>query len=399
MVLLSSPLSPSTNPLLSAILHLEAVTSTLKTLCAPVRDEVLVSVLDLLSDEEKSREVRVMEAFKQLFHISDLMKQDMSNILLNSVSDEDLHLELVRQARTREVRAILELWTLESVRSSWDSWTPDPPGLREGDVRWIRKLVDALGNEFPVHCLPPEREGNRSSEAFAPQNDIIPPPFFFACPSLHRIQNHLQAVTIAATLRTLVPRPTRPSSSDNSIDSQGSSFTERVLSLLMIEVKEEEDSGTIKLTNLADEVVREHQRSFTLENNNRTNSPMDGTALRAAVDKLLRPTDTVYSLLRKRLQEAVISQISSALRRAQQNAPNVLQTGRETKRLKVDPALTLDLRHDKKDMSLGQLKVDAFHVKGYEEEILKKNIADVTNSICKVVEWVRNGWGDLISLE
>ncbi len=71
MIMLSSPLSPSSNPLLSAIRHLEMVTSALKTLCAPVRDELLDSALALLSDEEKSREERVADSFKQIFHISD----------------------------------------------------------------------------------------------------------------------------------------------------------------------------------------------------------------------------------------------------------------------------------------------------------------------------------------
>jgi len=398
MIMLSSPLSPSSNPLLSGIRHLEMVTSALKTLCAPVRDELLDSALALLSDEGKSREERVAYSFKQIFHISDLMRQDMTNILLNSVSDEDLHWELVRQARSREIRAILELWSLESVRSSWDSWCHDPSGLRDGDVRWIRKLVDALGSDSPVHCVSPESEESNSSTS---QSDTIPPPFLFACPSLHRIQNHLQAVTIAATLRTLVPHLGRNIQSPDSIVRSDSSFTERVLSLLMIEVNEEEDSGTIKLTNLADEVVREHHRlaeASTLENN-RANSSMDDASLRAAVNKLVRPADPVYALLRRRLLESLVSQVSSALRRAQQNAPGVMQTGREAKRLKPDPALALDLRRDKKDVSLGQLKVDAFHVKGYEEEVLSKNILDVTNSICKVVEWVRNGWSDLISLE
>ncbi|KLO10382.1 hypothetical protein SCHPADRAFT_906952 [Schizopora paradoxa] len=399
MIMLSSPLSPSSNPLLSALRHLQMVTSTLKTLCAPIRDEALESVLALLSDDEKGSEERVVESFKLIFQISDAMKQDMSNILLNSVSDEDLHLELIRQARTREVRAILELWSLESIRSSWTSWTSDSSGLREGDVKWIRQLAVALGSDSPVRCLPPQTEGTVSDsvDGFVPHNEIIPAPFLFTCPSLHRIQNHLQAVTIAATLRTLVPRPIR---SVDSIDPD-SSFAERILSLLMIEVKEEQDSGTIKIANLADEVVREHQRllkSSTTANNHAKPS-MDDASLRAAVDKLLRPTDPVYALLRKRLLENVIAQISSALRRMQQHAPTAMHTGREAKRLKPDPALTLDLRHDKRDMSLGHLKVDAFHVKGYEEDILSKNILDVTNSICKVVEWIRNGWGDLVALE
>ncbi len=155
------------------------------------------------------------------------MRQDMTNILLNSVSDEDLHWELVRQARSREIRAILELWSLESsevpgVHGAMihpDSVTEMSAGSVNWWMHWVAILLfTAFRREAKkIICHLSERHYSSS----------LP----LRCPSLHRIQNHLQAVTIAATLRTLVPHLSRNTQSPDSIIRSDSSFTERVLSL------------------------------------------------------------------------------------------------------------------------------------------------------------------------
>ncbi|KAH8992858.1 hypothetical protein EDB86DRAFT_3103438 [Lactarius hatsudake] len=100
------------------------------------------------------------------------------------------------------------------------------------------------------------------------------PPFFFSAPELFYIQNFLQAITIAAALRALLPTSVPPLED----------------LLLLASVNEENGAEDARLINLADELVR-------------TSSLVDGEAgkLRAAVARTVRATDPVFLHLQRRL--------------------------------------------------------------------------------------------------
>ncbi|KAL5521921.1 hypothetical protein ACEPAF_1775 [Sanghuangporus sanghuang] len=451
-VRLAAPLSPTLAPLQSARNHLLELTTALQERCAPVRDAQFSSIRRVLEIENTSDlPSRLVQAIKQILEVSEVMKKDLSNAILGTVKDEDLEKEILRVARVEERRAILEIYGAKSIKDRWKSWlfsegTESNSGRNENE--WVRRLVMALGADVPISCLLPSSASETPSappQSSGPSNEV-PPIFALSSSDLFHIQNHIQALVIVSVLRTLVPHPrstftnssfaniptatSSPSSAAKPLF-QGSSeeasetrtFADRVLSLLMIEVDEtSEDAGTTKLINLADEVLREHRRLQVIHaaSSSATDEPplppIDEQTVRSRVDALLKPTNPVFILLRKRLLNTLADSLFSVLQTETEkrkrddgrHLPEAIKTGREVETQAKRPRLNfshstssgsepdLDLRkrghlHRLTEEIVRSGRVQA---KGYEDPVLARGIGEVLDELADVVEWVRDTWAD-----
>ncbi|KAL5480535.1 hypothetical protein ACEPAI_1805 [Sanghuangporus weigelae] len=450
-VRLTDPLSPTPAPLQSARNHLLELTTALQERCAPARDVQLSSIRNVLEIENASDlPSRLVQAIKQILEVSEVMKKDLSNAILGAVKDEDLEKEILRMARVEERRAILEIYGAKSVRDRWKSWLSSEnteSNIGRNENEWIRRLVVALGADVPISC--PLPEGNSSAfntpsasmQSSSPSNEV-PPIFALSSSNLLHIQNHIQALVIVAVLRTLVPHPrstfsnsssshtlsgiSSPSSASKPV-SQGSSeetsetrtFADRVLSLLMIEVDEtSEDAGTTKLINLADEVLQEHRRLQAIHaasSSDKSSLPsIDEQTIRSHVDALLKPTNPVFILLRKRLLNSLADSLISVLHTEREKRerddgrrlPDAIKTGREVERQTKRPRLNfshstssgpesdLDLKERGHLLRLIEevIRSGRVQAKGYEDPVLV--IGEVLGELADVVEWVRDTWAN-----
>ncbi|KAL5501176.1 hypothetical protein ACEPAH_9563 [Sanghuangporus vaninii] len=454
-VRLADPLSPTPAPLQSARNHLLELTTALQERCAPARDAQLSSIRSVLENGNASDlPSRLVQAIKQILEVSVVMKKDLSNAILGAVKDDDLEKEILRMARVEERRAILEIYGAKSIKDRWKSWlssdgTESNSGRNEND--WVRRLVMALGADVPISCLLPSGNSSASETPSAPpqssgSSNEVPPIFALSSSDLFHIQNHIQALVIVAVLRTLVPHPrsTFTSSSFANISAatsspsnaakplfQGSSeeasetrtFADRVLSLLMIEVDEtSEDAGTTKLINLADEVLREHRRlqavhaASSSEIDSSPLPPIDEQTIRSRVDALLKPSNPVFILLRKRLLDTLADSLIYALqtelekreRDDGRRLPEAIKTGREMERQTKRPRLNFSYSGSsgsESDLDLkerGHLRrlieeitrSGRVQTKGYEDPVLARGMGEVLGELSDVVEWVRDTWAD-----
>lgn len=351
---LRCPLSPTPNGLLTARRHLAQLTAALLERCAPVRDADLRKVVEMLADEEKETlPERIVEACRELVGLARLMKADLNNALLSKVGDDKLEVEVVRAAREKERQAIKKTFGLEYVCQKWAAWVDEDENTDGQEHSWTRRLVHALGGDVAVACpLPSEWDGARNP---------LPPVFFFCIYDLLHLQNYLQALVIAAVLRTLVPLPpkkldTRATQPQGDVDMDMAdvgdrTFVDRILSLLASEVDDisldpSVSTGT-KLVHLAAEVEREHRHlglpgslssppaSAASQTQTTDTGAEPALSVQTKVSALLQPTNPVFVLLRRRLLTALSQSISTLLEvydeentfTGQTGIPAVMQSG------------------------------------------------------------------------
>lgn len=422
MVTLSSPLSPTSAPLVSTVRHLKELATSLKEICAPVRDDAIDAIntamdSSLPSQTSNNLPLKIINAIRDLLHLADSMKSDLASVALTFTSDEALTFEITQIARQSERNIIFKIYGVSAVHNEWLSWlgsVNDAQSGKESTMRWISRLIQVLGDGVAVSCpFPakyrlPEPESNNDQLQAGMIANSLPPSLLFSTSRLLHFQNHLQALTIAATLRTLVPHapngltresspklqvPTGENDKRDAIDLRDHqrSFTERVLALLMIEIDESSlDSGTTKLVNLADEVVHEYSRVSSSNSSQFSASPSEQT-IRSAVDTLLQPTNAVFILLRKRLVDAISDYLSSTFQRNDQ-VPFTMQTGRDRKRPKLDSDSTSSKAIPFVIDRSAKLELQ---VKGYEDPTLRKGINAALKEIIAILDWIQKTWPDL----
>lgn len=414
LVTLSSPLSPTSSPLDSALMHLREVLASLRQRCAPVRDPE-IAALERPLDDPPSRSSRpvalatlVAETIRDIHRLSEIMKDDLSQFVLGSMTEQQLRSVVAKQAKTSEREIVSDIWHRDGMMQTWASWLDNlQPHSSSVEPRflWIVRIVQALGSSSPVSCPLPSgtvqsigHDSNETAESSTPNANTLPPVFFFSAPTLLKIQNYLQALVIAASLRILtrLPAPTR-SSHASSDTPDPDSFMSRVWTLLRAEIAGEPDASDTKLINLADEVVRVRtQAPVTL-------SKEDEATLRAAVDRTLRYEDPVYKLLQRRL----LTELSNVLVKRRQGdaawdvvAPATLRTGRDGERAGKRPRLVLDVEDtdESRTPSRSSLRI-VTDVKGFEDPVLSRATAEVFEQVDNCLEWVERVWGDVVETE
>ncbi|KAI5114859.1 hypothetical protein M0805_009187, partial [Coniferiporia weirii] len=177
---------------------------------------------------------------------------------------------------------------------------------------------------------------------------------------------------------------------------------------------------------LADEVVREHRRlaQQSAESPSSPASalrPPDEQTLRGTVDALLRPTNAVFVLLRRRLLHALADALTTAFRSSaeQRRVPESMHTGREPKRFRPDPhasglGLGAYLRspagdaqssaegrgqgqgHGRVrravDVPEGFARAALGRLKGYEDPVLRRGVGEALGALADIVDWVGQTW-------
>lgn len=428
LVTLSSPLSPTSSPLDSALMHLREVLASLRERCAPVRDpeiEALQRPLDdppVRSPRPVALATLVSETVGNILRLCKVMKDDLSQFVLGSMTEQQLRSVVARQAKTTEREIVIDIWRRDNIVQGWASWLDNLQShaslssiSAEPRFLWIVRIVQALGSSSPASCPFPSRtiqlspttssghDSNETTESSTLNVNILPPVFFLSAPTLLKIQNYLQALVIAASLRILtrLPAPTH-SSNASSNPPDPDSFMSRVWTLLRAEIAGEPDASDTKLINLADEVIRAREQATTAH----SISPLskeDEVTLRAAVDRTLRPEDPVYKLLQRRL----LTELSNVLVKRRQGdaakdvgdgaTPMTLRTGRVGERVGKRPRLMLNLE-DPEESRIPPRSPSLFtiDVKGFEDTVLSRATAEVFEQMDSCLGWMESVWGDVI---
>ncbi|EKM54142.1 uncharacterized protein PHACADRAFT_122919 [Phanerochaete carnosa HHB-10118-sp] len=421
LVTLSLPLSPTSSPLRSAVIHLREVLQSLRQRCAPARDAQLDALTRTLSNlPAGALPEAIIHVVRSTLKIAEEMKDDLSQFVLGTMSEQQLRDVVITEAASREREIVLQLWRLEVVRDKWERWLEEiqyPVGAADASMTgelshgmFTRRLMIALGTNYAVSCdLPtiavhtspsgtPEPEP--SADPPPPLPNSLPPPLLFITPSLLHIQNYLQALVITASLRALVRIPMTPlkrkHDADDNEELSEHSFLKRIWTLLKADIEGEPAADGLKLMNLADEVVRISQAyGGTLHQNGVDKQNMEAQ-LREAVDRTLKPTDLVFQLLQRRLFGAITDHLVQhpPPRMRSKVAPG-MHTGRTTGRLNGHkPKLELD-GHEGMHLQLDFAR-ETLNVKGFEHPVLAGAVSDILLKLRVCIAWTQLGWTDLL---
>lgn len=411
-------------------MHLREVLASLRERCAPVRDpefETLQRSLDdppVRSSHPVALATLVAETVRNILRLSEIMKDDLSQFVLGSMTEQQLRSVVAKQAKTKEREIVIDIWRRDRIIQGWASWLDKPHPIdhlssisAEPPFLWIVRIVQALGLSSPVFCPLPSRtvqfsppissahDSDETAESSTLSANILPPVFFFSAPTLLKIQNYLQALVIAASLSILTRLPAsghsyngRPELTDQD------SFMSRVWILLRAEIAGEPETSDTKLVNLADEVVRARRQAVTPSAPSTT--PLfkeDEATLRAAVARTLRPEDPVYKLLQRRL----LTELSDALVKRRRGdathdvgagaGPATLRTGRAGERVGKRPRLMLDQEDmDESRTPPRSSPLMVTDVKGFEDPVLSRATAELFEQVDGCLGWVESVWGDVI---
>ena len=346
-----------------------------------------------------------------MFELSINMRDDYSNAVLATASEKELAGMVATTAETQEQGLVLRLWeSKEAMREAWARWMdgflPADPTLQPRPKQfWILKLIQSLGKPHAVASKlvgpPPPREtvddskvnrdpDPRPERTPEPPN-ILPPQFLFSGPALFHLQNYIQALTIAASLRSLVPVP-RPSTNltpppypqmSDFIPPTSWGFTERVWALLEPEIRAAGDGPSeTKMINFADEVVMTYTNVLPPGVN--TLDPQLEKRLRSTVDRILRTDDPVFILLRDRLLTALsIALLDNPV--AEEPPVVRMQSGRQRPQ-KGTPSPPPPPRTGHGG--------GAIVAKGFEDPVIAKQCSVAASTLRGCVEWVERVWGD-----
>lgn len=430
LVTLSSPLPPTSSPLHSTITTLQEILVALRQRCAPIRDQTIDDLLSSLSlppepvhpvhinvpsDSGSSPRTPlaefIIEKIQAILKLVEDMKADLNTFVLGSMTDSQLQGLLLNDVKVRERELVLKIWGgKDVVRANWRAWVSELPSTNatpSEEKRWISRLFYALKSDKPVCCILPslpiqahESQSNDVGNANSPDKlNQLPPQLFFSTPALLYIQNHIQAMVIVAVLRSLTrlaPASGNPKPAGTT-ESIRADFMSRIWTLLKTEIDEsaggvETDGvGQTKLINLADEVVSARRRASGAS----SVDAEEEKRLRAAVEHTLRYEDPVFTLLKRRLVDALEKRLLT--HDGQPMIPARMQTGKDvlTERAGKRPRLMLpdSLVPEKAEEAID---MGGVVVPGFEDRVLQDAISDVLQKIAGCVTWVEGIWGDLV---
>ena len=403
LVSLSSPLPPTSSPLHSTLSLLKELLIALRQRCAPARDEAVDNLLASFAQPSSPLPQFAIDMIKAIIALADQMKSDLNTFVIGSMTDTQLRDLLSNHVKSRERDLVVEIWgTNDLVRQSWRIWL-DSSLHATDENQWISTLIQALFSDKPVSCRLPTSTPSEPTQSFAQHE--LPPQLFFSVPLLLDLQNHLQAIVIAAALRSLARLPSTGSSHSNS------DFMNRIWTLLKSEIdtsgnsKHYDDIERTKIVNLADEVVRATQLTFT-SGKLKTNEEQ---ALRSAVERLLRPNDPVFLLLKKRLMGSLaklwLSSASTTTQRPSKSIPEKMLTGIyprsvpiSEKRLNLVVPESLSDSHPSSSshQSMVRTEAEGMVILGFEDVVLRKAIGENAQKLADCIEWLGDVWRDLI---
>jgi hypothetical protein len=374
----------------------------LRQRCAPVRDEAVDNLLASLAQPSSPLPQFVIDTIKAVIALADQMKSDLNTFVIGSMTDSQLRNLLSNDLKSRERDLVLRIWgTKDLVRNRWRAWLDNSLNASHKN-RWISTLIQALFSDKPVSCRLPTSTPLETTQSFD-----LPPQFFFSVPLLLDLQNHLQAIVIAAASRSLARIPS----------SASSDFMNRIWTLLKSEINNSgnsidyDDTERTKIINLADEVVRATQLSSTKLNTN------EEQTLRSAVERTLRPNDPVFMLLKKRLMgsleklllsSSAVPDGSTATRGPSASIPEKMLTGKGPssgqeisisdkmlKRMVSESLSELYPSSSSHQNVLVGTEAEKMVIAGFEDVVLRKAIGETAQKLADCIQWIGSVWGDL----
>ncbi|KAH9978792.1 hypothetical protein BGW80DRAFT_1280937 [Lactifluus volemus] len=371
LAILSEPLPPTSSPLLTTANYFREVLIALRERCAPARDAYIDSLSTSLTDPPSDipgLAKLVIETTRSLLKLAEVMKDDLSQFVLGTMGEVQLASAIADQARTQECALVLDLWKQKTIHEDIAAWLANlsqpyalivsPPSRK-----WVLRLMQALGATDPVACPLPTKPLVPEDTVPPPAPNTLPPPFFFSTPELFYIQNVLQAIVIAAVLRTLLPASASPPSD----------FMYRVWTLLLASVNEENHAEDARLVNLADELIRASSL---------TDADPDAVKLRAAVARTVRTSDPVFLLLQRRLLSALAERlVRTPVPVSRKDVPTEMRTGRREG--------LPNTREEK------ETETEVLEVKGFGDPALIEAMRDVLGRLRGTVLWIESIWRDV----
>jgi len=387
----------------------------LRKRCAPFRDgeidrqleklETLPPRLSHVGGRVSAIATLITHSLEALMTIIDYMKSDLHDFVLGSMNEEQLGVLVMREAKLRERAVVIELWFpsnqledsrrgMDTIQDAWRSWCKKAGGDVPEEHRWKSRLLQALFAAHPVSCTPPLQVMHNGDDTTLIAKNELPPQLFFSSASLYRLQDYLQAVIIAATLRSLIRLllPAPSSSTQASVHD----FMQRVWALLEAEfvpVPRAADDNPLKLINLEDELVRTSKLVVgTLDST-------EEQRLRRTVRRTLKPSDPVFSLLQKRLMDALLNLVVESPSKRAAETPGLLKAGRglhshSRKRLRLmisDKEIA-----DRREVMFPNIVGFICPIKGFEDPTLSKVIGEAVTQLSKIIGWTESVWGDLV---
>ena len=351
----------------------------------------------------------VIDMIKAVIALADQIKSDLNTFVIGSMTDAQLRSLLTNDVKSKERDLVLRIWgTKDLVQHSWRVWLNNSPEAPH-ENRWIAALIQALFSDKPVSCRLPTSTPSETTQSLE-----LPPQFFFSVPLLLDLQNHLQAIVIAAALRSLARLPS------SALSHSSSDFMSRIWSLLESEIntsgnsKDYDDTERTKIINLADEVVRANQLSLTsgkLDIN-------EEQRLRSAVERTLRPNDPVFLLLKKRLMGSLeklwlsssdVPNSSTATRGPSTYIPEKMSTGKGPRSGQESSISEKRLKHMVSESLSNSYPPSSSHqnvvvgteaekmvIAGFEDVALRKAIGETAQKLADCIEWIGSVWGDLV---
>ncbi|KAJ7924897.1 hypothetical protein B0H13DRAFT_1863532 [Mycena leptocephala] len=265
-----------------------AIDGLLADLDAPLSPTALSNPASSIKSSTSQLALLVVNTAKSIMALAETMKADLNQFVLGSMTETQLRDVVVRQAKKREKELVLDIWGdsgkdgSQRVQALWQTWVDELEGEQPAETRnkWIRRLVQSLGSSRAVSCPIPDLTTNEEPILNDAVGNQLPPQFFFTAPRLLYAQNYLQALVVAASLRSLTRLPPLSQS-----DSRGHDFMDRVWTLLKAEIDEEDSAASpTKIINFADEVVRARRLVSAPDER-------EEAQLRAAVDRTLQCSD------------------------------------------------------------------------------------------------------------
>ena len=386
----------------------------LRKRCAPFRDgeidrqleklETLPPRLSHVGGRVSAIATLITHSLEALMTIIDYMKSDLHDFVFGSMNEEQLGVLVMREAKLHERAVVIQLWSpsnqpkdsrrgVDAIQDAWRSWCKQTGGDVPEEHKWKLRLLQALFAAHPVSCTPPFQVMHNGDTTLIAKNEL-PPQLFFSSASLYRLQDYLQAVIIAATLRSLIRLllPAPSSSTQASVHD----FMQRVWTLLEAEfvpVPRAADDNLLKLINLEDELVRASKLVVgTLDST-------EEQRLRRTVRRTLRPSDPVFSLLQRRLMDALLNLVVESPSKRAVETPGLLEAGRglhghSRKRLRLmisDKEIA-----DRREVIFPNIVGFISPIKGFEDPTLSKVIGEAVTQLSKIIGWTESVWGDLV---
>lgn len=375
MVALRSPLSPSSNPLASALNYLQSSLALMRTVCAPIRDQAIDEVIESMDSLDKLHASTEELARAYIYGIKFAL--DMSNTLVGDYQDamakfgdnSRIAAMFRGSAREHERETFLAAFGKDELKRSWEEWqqsTSTPPS------HWTDKLVDVVSTLDPVmnsqQILPPILRMNRLDIAES--------------------QSLLLGLLVAASLRTLVPplpagRQALLYRDDKAALQVEVQFMERLWAIIGADPYTTDPTQQASIENMASEVVRLYkQRNPGLLTVAAKEKELNDMVARMVDDE----AHPVRVLLKKRVTDALKERLSHPIVPLEHDVPTTVTAGRSMK-----PVMRLK---PGKVFAAEQMEADLV-IPGFSDPVLKFQLRQILHTLRLVQGWVEYAWNDI----